>query len=233
MTQRWGRSSLVMATVIAVGVTVTPAFGNGQFENRSWQFDTPNDKIAKATDLDLREKKEGGYYDSFQVNNNFYTTNVTHIDGDQINCNLTASAVGNSASNDANGQASSPLIDTDGSITSNATGNENSNTLHGEDLTRVGGWHDPDLLPLYDPENPGVFQNGKHSDTTQSNENSPQDSTISNSGVSSSVDGLSIDGGISDVALNSAMSNDGSPQNASVTNSEACQLNGRSQSSHD
>jgi len=174
----------------------SPALGNGQFENRSWQFDTPNDKIAKATLLDLREKKEGGFYDSFDVNNTF--NNITNIDGDQINCNLTASAIGNSGANSASGQSSSPLIDAAGAIDSTAIGNENSNLLDGD-------------IPYYDGFD-GVAGSGHNSETGQGNENSPQDSSVTNSNISSDVNGVDASGGITEVALNSTMANEGSPQ---------------------
>lgn len=77
-----------VCSVVTVVVGASAAFGNGFLENRPWQFDTANDKIAKASMADLREKKKGGYYDGFDTNiNNTFTTNIA---GDQINCNLTA-----------------------------------------------------------------------------------------------------------------------------------------------
>jgi hypothetical protein len=43
-------------SVVTVVLGASAAFGNGFLENRPWQFDTANEKIAKASIADLREK---------------------------------------------------------------------------------------------------------------------------------------------------------------------------------
>jgi hypothetical protein len=208
-------AALCSAASIVIGAS--GALGNGFLESRPWQFDTANDKIAKASIADLREKKKGGYYDGFDTNiNNTYTTNIA---GDQINCNLTASAVGNTASNGVTSNASSPTVDLPGSIGADATGNISSTSAAGTDpynganASQSGGGNG---------QSSAVGQAGQLTNTSQGNTDSPQNASVDNSSINSSVDNMNTSGGSSDVALNSDMSNMDSPQTASVENSEAC-----------
>ena len=111
------------------------------------------------------------------------------------------------------------MIDTAGSIDSTAVGNDNSTALSG------GG---PFFDDVYDGTGLGSSDNalydGHSSDVSQGNDGSPQDSSVSDSNVSSDVSNVDASGGMTEIALNSSMSNDGSPQNASVTDSEACRV---------
>ncbi|MBI1181289.1 MAG: hypothetical protein GC201_12085 [Alphaproteobacteria bacterium] len=214
------RASNVMASAICAAVTLaigaTAAYANGFLENRPWQFDTANDKIAKASMTDLIEKKKGGYYDGFQTNiNNTYSTNIA---GDQINCNLTASAIGNTGANSVSSHASSPSVDLPGSIGADATGNVSTTSANGKDpYTSTGGSQSGS-----GGQSSAVGQAGQLTNTSQGNTDSPQQASVDNSSISSSADNMNTSGGTSDVALNSDMSNSDSPQSASVDNSEAC-----------
>ncbi|MFN3231001.1 MAG: hypothetical protein ACE363_02450 [Alphaproteobacteria bacterium] len=217
---RFVKFTACSAVVALLGTTA--AFGNGLFESRPWQFDTANDKIAKANLLDLRERKKGGFYDGFDTTNNF----VTNIAGDQINCNLTASAVGNSGQLAANGSASSPIIDTPGSINADATGNVSTTDTSGFNST-IGTdpfnfVSDSATGSISDPDGQATSNGGQSSSTSQGNTDSPQTAGVDNSSISSNVDNVNASGGVSDVALNSSMTNDMSPQTASVDSSEAC-----------
>ena len=217
---RTTKIALCSAACALVGASA--AMANGLFESRPWQFDTANDKIAKASQLDLRERKEGGFFDGFDTTNNF----VTNIAGDQINCNLTASAIGNTGVNSASGAASSPLIDTPGSISADATGNVSDTNTSGFNTT-VGTdpfafADDGSSSDISDPDGTATSNGGQSSSTTQGNTDSPQSADIDNSSISSVVDNVNASGGVSDVALNSTMTNDASPQTASVDSSEAC-----------
>ena len=205
-----------VCSVVTIMVGASAVFANGLGENRAWQFDTANDKIAKASIADLREKKKGGYYDGFDTNiNNTYTTNIA---GDQVNCNLTASAIGNTASNGVSSNASSPVIDMPGNIGANATGNSSSTATNG--FTRANGDGNSASSSATGNGNSGTA--GQLSNTSQGNTDSPQNANVDNSSVSGSVDGMNSSGGTSDVALNSEMGNTDSPQTASVADSQAC-----------
>ncbi len=213
---------LTACSAVCALMGTSVAFSNGLFESRPWQFDTANDKIAKASLLDLRERKEGGFFDGFDTTNNF----VTNIAGDQINCNLTASAIGNTGQLAAEGAASSPIIDTPGSISADATGNISStdtsgfNSTIGTDPFNVVS--DTATGSINDPDGTATSNGGQSSRTRQGNTDSPQTAGVDNSSISSNVDNVNASGGVSDVALNSTMTNDMSPQTASVDSSEAC-----------
>lgn len=205
-----------VCSVVTVVLGASAAFGNGFLENRPWQFDTANDKIAKASLADLREKKKGGYYDGFDTNiNNTYTTNIA---GDQVNCNLTASAIGNTGTNGVTSNASSPVVDMPGSIGATATGNSSNTSTGG--FTRNQGDGASGTSSATGNGNSGAA--GQLSNTSQGNTDSPQTAGVDNSSISGSVDGMNSSGGTSDVALNSTMSNEESPQSASVADSQAC-----------
>ncbi|MDZ7808918.1 MAG: hypothetical protein U5L11_00725 [Arhodomonas sp.] len=79
--------------------------------------------------MDLIERKEGGYYDSFRTTNNYNT----YFDGHQINCNVSASAVGNSGTNQASGESGNAQVSPSGSINADATGNTGSNSFEGSE----------------------------------------------------------------------------------------------------
>lgn len=100
-----GRNRPALGWALAMSLACIPlqtAEANGLGEGRPWQFDTSADKSAKAAELDLMERKKGGYYDGFT---NIYnsTTNI----GTQINCSNDASATGNIAQNGQTGNAPS------------------------------------------------------------------------------------------------------------------------------
>jgi hypothetical protein len=227
----FSRASILVLSTYSLSVSA-----NGFLENRAWQFDTPSDKIAKSTMLDLIEKKDGGYYDSFDV----YNTYITNVAGDQVNCNLSANAIGNTGNNAASGSASSPGIETPGSIAADALGNQGSNSTSG---SRPSILDDGDNLvdassTLNDSATgsrnsasasstgtDSLFgQAGQLINSSQGNTDSPQNANVDNAQVNSSIDGLNASGGVSDVALNSTMQNRESPQTANVSNSDACRL---------
>jgi hypothetical protein len=213
------RANTLVAAAVCSAVTaafgISAAYANGFLENQPWQFDTANDKIAKASMEDLRQKKKGGYYDGFDTTvNNTYTTNIDK----QINCNVTASAVGNTASNGVTSNASSPTVDLPGSIGASATGNSSNTSTTGS--TRANGADGSSSSSATGNGNSGSA--GQLSNTSQGNSDSPQNASVDGSSINSSVDGMNTSGGRSDVALNSNMSNEGSPQTASVDGSTAC-----------
>lgn len=236
------RFSAVAATALAVALWTGGAAANGFVEERPWQFDTANDRIAKQQLLDLRERKEGGFYDSFrtQTTNNF----TTEVQGDQINCNLNANAtaLGNSGTNTADARNSSPDLNSSGTVTSSASGNQGTNSADGVDPANSGGGRvnqqSDDSVTANDrgqatgnSADGSVSQAGQLISSDQRNVRSPQRADVTNPNISSDVRGVDTSGGRTDLALNSTQTNDRSPQNASVSNSEACTILRPSQTS--
>jgi hypothetical protein len=229
-------NGLSRISVIALSSYSLTVSANGFLENRAWQFDTPSDKIAKSTMLDLMEKKDGGYYDSFDVYNNY----ITNVAGDQVNCNLSANAIGNTGNNAASGSASSPGIETPGSISADALGNQGSNSTSGSRPSILDdGDNLVDASSTLNDSATGSANSVSHGSTgtdslfgqagqlinsSQGNSNSPQNANVDNASVNTSIDGMNASGGVSDVALNSSMANTDSPQTATVNDSDACRL---------
>jgi hypothetical protein len=187
-----------LALLAAIGVVAAnTALANGFLENRPWQFDTPADKIAKIGIQDLIQRKKGGYYDAFKTtvnNNNAFTTNVY---GDQVNCNLSASAVGNVGTNSMDAVTSSPTGVGDSDIFADATGNVSTNS---------NAANDPD---------------GGSVSNTQSNSSSPQTASADGSSIGSNI-GTQTVSGTSTQGLTSDQQNFDSPINANITDSAAC-----------
>lgn len=102
-----------LAVVFAI-VTVPNVLANGAGENAPWQFQTSGDKVNQAVIQDMIQKRNMGYYTA-----PVYTTNIAR----QINCNQTASAVGNESS-----QGAAALSPSNSGATSGATGNANTNS---------------------------------------------------------------------------------------------------------
>lgn len=72
-------------------------------EGVPWQFQSSADRVNKAVVNDMLEKKKGGYYDAFQVHNQYATTIER-----QVNGNFTPSSSGNASSLGQEASASSP-----------------------------------------------------------------------------------------------------------------------------
>jgi hypothetical protein len=116
---RPGRTRPLPRRVPAVGATlllmltahVPTASANNVGENAAWQFQTSADKVNQAALQDMIQKRKSGYYAAPT-----YTTNI----GRQYNCNVTATAQGNSGSNSA--IANSPSTS---GASADSVGNEN------------------------------------------------------------------------------------------------------------
>jgi hypothetical protein len=96
-------------------------------EGAPWQFQTSADRVNKAAVNDMLEKKKGGYYDAFQVNNQYQYQYATTIDR-QVNCNFTPSSSGNASSLGQDASASSPGVTASSGNTADATGNSNASS---------------------------------------------------------------------------------------------------------
>lgn len=183
-----------------------PVSANGWFEDRPWQFNTSADKANKAFVLDLYEKKKGGYYDSWKQSYYITNNNTTNIDT-QINCTVSATAVGNSASN---GQtANSPVVNTSGSNTSTSSGNSANNGINNDDPSGVVVVNNNNQPP------------GSAIDNNQSNSGDIS-SGVNNSPINV---GSTVNTGDATQNLNNNQTNNGT-QSASVTDSTACAMAG-------
>ncbi|WP_182085559.1 hypothetical protein [Aureimonas sp. ME7] len=129
-----------MATIfVIITLAVSPtwsAWANGYGESAPWQFRTSADRANLSVNLDLIERKRGGYYDSFNPNTNVYST--TNIDR-QFNCQVSSSATGNASDNGQTARSSSPDTRNEAGISSGANGNAATNAAGLPDSTLNNG----------------------------------------------------------------------------------------------
>ena len=114
--------------LLAGGSLVLCAAGLAQAQSWSgegtpWQFQTSADRVNKAAVNDMLEKKKGGYYDAFHVNNQYSTTIER-----QVNCTFSPSASGNASSLGQSASTSSPSATGSSGNTVGATGNSNASS---------------------------------------------------------------------------------------------------------
>lgn len=202
------RVALAAALTLPLGWAVAPpAHANGYGEDSSWQFDTSADKANKALVEDMILRKKGGYYNSF--GSTYNTTNNTTIEH-QTNCNVSATAAGNSGSNGQDGSASSPNITNTSGITTTSTGNTSGNGLSADGPSGVVYEPNGEPVPV------GTVSNNQSNTGTQT-------SSVNGSSSGSSSGTVSSGGGTNSQVLNSDQSNT-APQSATVTGSTACSL---------
>lgn len=92
-------------------------------EGTPWQFQTNADRANKALVTDLIERKKGGYYDAFKINNS-YTITIER----QVNCNFSPMAKGNDSSTSQGNDASAGNPRGSSGNSLGATGNSNGNS---------------------------------------------------------------------------------------------------------
>lgn len=212
---------LKMAGLAVCSLFASSLHANGFGENVPWQFNTANDRIAKTSTADLIERKKGGYYDSFQINNTYNTNNITDINGDQINCFQQAVTTGNDGTQFADGTASSPATGSQGDIGSSAVGNESYSDVSGSRRASNNQYGlDSSTLSNSTVDNPS--QADQQASIRQDNLNSQQTSSVSDSNISSRVGSVDASGGRTSQALNSSQSNQDSHLQASITGSTGC-----------
>lgn len=132
-------------------VLSSPALANGFQESSPWQFQSSADKVNQAVVQDMIRKKKSGFYAA-----PVYVTNIDR----QYNCNVSASALGNSGTNttlshspsqtgsasNANGNASDTTVNGNGNLPSapNVNGNQSNSghvgsSVNGDTDLQVGG----------------------------------------------------------------------------------------------
>lgn len=126
-TRRFRSTGMLVIAGLSMGAVPRSASANNYGESLAWQFKTSADRANQAAVLDLIQKQRGGYYAA-----PIYTTNIAR----QYNCQITATATGNSGAQTA--VANSPTVS---GATSTATGNDSTANI-GDD--RSGGTVDGD-----------------------------------------------------------------------------------------
>jgi hypothetical protein len=191
--------------VLFLGISVTcipmPGFsdGFGPGFSSAWQFRSANDRAVRAGTVDLIERKQAGQYQAPVYN----VTNTTNVAGDQINCDVVATTVGNTGNAMNTGQSGAPSVLNSPSVTSTATGNTSAGDAGG-------------------PLNGGGSGGTNSVSTTQGVTDSTQSSNVGTTdlgGVSGSVGGSQSD--LTQSADN-AQSIRSSPLNATIADSAAC-----------
>lgn len=197
------RNLFIASSFMCVSFAV---FGGVMINNERWNFRTSTDISNRSAVVDLMERKKGGYYNSFIVNNEYVTT--TNIAGDQNNCSQTVSSVGNSGTNVTDATTSSPSSSADGTLGSAAIGNDYQTGL---DTALNGG------------EVSAQGDNSSMATVGQTNESSNQASSINDSAISNTAGAINASGGYSDQQITSSQTNSGN-QSASMSDSVACNL---------
>lgn len=196
-----GFASGMLAVAMATGGGALPAGadGFGPGFSSSWQFRSANDRAVRAGVVDLIERKQAGQFQAPIFN----TTNTTNIAGDQINCDVVATTIGNSGSALNEGQSGAPTVLNAPEVHAASTGN----VAGGE----AGG-----------PLNANGTSGTNTVNTTQGVDGSTQTSNVGDTqqgGVTGDVGGSSSSldqSARNDQAINS------SPLNSSVADSSAC-----------
>lgn len=112
------RLCLGTAAALFACLTGTPALAQEVSENRTWQFETPQDLAARAAVADLIARQRAGLYAA-----PVYNTTIAR----QYNCSIVASATGNSGAQSA--LANSPTVS---GANAAATGNSGTTGATGD-----------------------------------------------------------------------------------------------------
>lgn len=124
--QRSGKYSVIRfaGALLAAGFTATSAtqgvadeFGPGF--GSSWQFRSANDRAVRSGVVDLMERKEAGQFQAPIYNVN----NTTNIAGDQINCDVASTTIGNSGAASSEGRSGAPSVLNSPEVQSLSSGN--------------------------------------------------------------------------------------------------------------
>lgn len=113
-----------LMSALFIGGLTLPVNANGLNEDYSWQFKTPSERNVERMILDLRERQDGGYYEQWNVDQDF------NCEDGSVCLNTGAGGVGFSTTSIGN------YIDQSGDGTINADqGNSDSNVNAGTNLT--------------------------------------------------------------------------------------------------
>ena len=125
---------IFLASLLAAAPTATFSQGFGPGFSPSYQFRSDNDRAVKSGVVDLIEKKKAGMYQAPIYN----STTTTNVAGDQINCDLAATTIGNSGSAIADGNSGAPTVLNSPNVQAASAGNQ-SGREEGGALNSSGG----------------------------------------------------------------------------------------------
>lgn len=204
---------LGLATVLA-----GQSAANGLGSSGSWGFDSSTDTVNKANVAATISKERAGNYGPGDTNI------VYDVKGNLNNCNLNATAIGNTGSNTQDAPIGSPTLDLGSSVDSGASGNDAQNETtggHADATTTTGGMVDSATgigeVTTQDPTNSTALNN------TQANTGS-QLSTIGSVNTEYAVAGVNGTGGEGQANLNATQTLANTDLNSSVQGSSACQF---------
>jgi hypothetical protein len=200
-------------TFCAAGGTV---FANGLGEGKPWQFGTTSDQVNKTNIAATISKERAGAFGPGDTTINY------DVRGNLNNCNLNATAIGNTGSNTQDAPMGSPTVGLDSSVTSGATGNDAQNTTTGgnADATTTAGGMVESATGIGDtttqaPNNSTVLN------STQANTGS-QLSTVGSVSNDYAVAGVYGTGGSGQANLNATQTVANTDLTSSVQGSSAC-----------
>lgn len=190
----------VFACIVAASVSGGAA-ANEIGGNYAWQFRSVADRALALAQLEAMARRAAGGYGS---SNNYYNT---YINGDQVNCSVSAQAVGNSGTTGVTGAASSPALANTPNIFAQATGS----SVAAQGFPSAGGGS------LNAPLN-----------STQTNNSSPQSASVSATTSALNSSGMNASNGRLSQSVLNTQGNTSSPQTATVNGSTACARAGSS-----
>jgi hypothetical protein len=200
---------LIFGAAIGLSGLFAPvvSLANGLGENRSWQFSAPYERAQKAGITALIEQKKGG---GFRYN--YYTNNTTtfNVDGDYVDCGVSANTTGNTNGSSQSSTVGSPSVGVSPGFSSLAQGNVNDAVVGGDGSNLNAA---------------GDGSGNPSSSATQDN-TAAQTATVDSNTVQATIGTSSGSGTGGSLAINSDQSNDGAVLNADVTSSTACSFAG-------
>lgn len=192
------------ARLAALGLLVMlpcAAHANESCGKYAWQLSSAADRALALAQLEAMSRRAAG---GFGPTSNY---DNTYINGDRVNCSVSAQAVGNTGTTGVTGSAASPGLANRPDIFAQVTGS----SVGAQGFPAVSGGS------LASPLN-----------SSQTNTNIPQSASVSATTSALNSNGLGANGGrLSQFVLNT-QGNTASPQTATVSGSTACAQAGSS-----
>jgi len=208
------KSSAFFWSVLWAGNAAANGLGSGS----SWQFSSSADAANKASVAAIISKERAGAFGPGG------TTITYDVKGNLNNCNLNATAIGNTGSNSQTAPIGSPTLELGSTVNAGSTGNEANNSTTGGDssATNVAGGMVESASGIGDSTTQAP-SNSTALNSTQANTGS-QLSTIGSVSAEYAVAGVSGSGGDGQANLNATQTVANTELSSSVQGSSACQF---------
>lgn len=210
----WG---LLLAGLASLGAA-SPLGANGFGESGSWGFRTSTDELNRTNIATMIAKEQAGGYGPGDT---FVTYDVK---GDINNCNLNATAIGNTGSNTQDAPIGSPDLNLDSAVNADSSANDSTNA-------NTGGDTDASNTPAGMVDSAiGIGDTVTQSPSNDTALNSTQTNTGSQLTTIGTVDneyavaGVSGTGGDGQANLNATQTVSNTDLTSSVQGSSACQF---------